>query len=590
MNTTEQHPGATPLAVGVGAAGAGRPGAVSVLPNPVTVAFVVPSLVPGTLPAGTPLSLQLVSPSAVGIDSVLTPIGTVVSWALKDATTNTALVAGTDYQVLDGALDAPELQVVFKPPASGRTVRIVPTVTLLAADLDPVTQDLTELDYTLQPLDSPQALVTDLITKVLCLTTPNALINPGEPAVLQVLPHQAAQVPQLATSILHDVPSVTLRGAIPLEPLVESLLGPAGSLGKLVTGGKVNLEGALSEVHQLLSEPLAIPIALNIEGQRLATTLTPIGKPSLPTLTSVPAESGSYRGFLPVGQWQAPFEITNVDWQLTEQSGNTVVATSKADLSPGQNFVKSYVLQPQLTDMSTTLSAFATPVTVTATLTVTLDQTVFGQDTVTLSLPPLTLQRMPLPVPPMAAMFTNSLNTAGNADPQRVCIAVPAQMIPLLSSYDDFVKIVTRLGSVVNNLLAAIRAAGSSWNLIAQLGKALSALLNEAGRVDPGDILFVPIWQEYGQVRLTGEEYNDSISAVIAIAPQDWYFRLSDAEHPDSYINFGLKTVNQDTCVCIVPSLDGTFNDLIQDPPSTAAATHGELNLNDALEVVQFLQ
>ena len=99
-------------------------------------------------------------------------------------------------------------------------------------------------------------------------------------------------------------------------------------------------------------------MSLNVNGQRLATTLAPIGKPSLPTFTYVPAESGTYRGFLPVGQWQAPFEITQVNWQLTEQSGDTAVSTAKADLSPGQDFVKSFVLQPQLTDMST-LSALA---------------------------------------------------------------------------------------------------------------------------------------------------------------------------------------------------------------------------------------
>jgi hypothetical protein len=577
MNTTTQAPHQ--------ADGTGRPRLPIPIPDPVTVAFAVPSITSGTpLPAGTPVSLNLVSPQVLGSVTTAVPLGTVVNWALLDDTTGAALAEGADYQVLDGALDAQAFQVVFKPLATGRTVRIVPTVTLLAAGLDAQTSPLAPLTYPLRPLSSPQTLVTDLITRTLCLTAANSLINPGEPAVLQVLPHASAQVPQLATSILHDVPSITIRGAIPLEPLVEALLGPAAGLGKLVTGGKVNLEGALSEVHQLLSEPLSIPIALNINGQRLATTLAPIGKPALPTFTSVPAESGTYRGFLPVGQWQSPFEIAQVDWQLTEATGAAAVS---ADLSPGQDFVKSFVLQPQVTDMSSTLSALVNPVTVTVTLTVTLDETVFGKGPVSLVLPPLVLQRMPLPVPPMAALFTNALNSLGNPDPQRVCIAVPARMIPLLSSYDDFVKVVTRLGSVVNNLLAAVGAVGGSWDLVTQLAKALSAVLNEAGRAD--EVLFVPIWQDTGQITLT-DEYNDAISAVIAVAPNDWYFRLSDAEDSASQIDFGVQTAGTPTCVSIVPNLDDAFRNVIQDPADTAVATYPDLNLNDALEVIQFLQ
>ncbi len=572
----------------------GLPGAgLNPLPDPNTLAFVVPSIAAGTsLAAGTPVTFQLFSPKVLSLGAVPVdvPVGTIVSWAFQDHDSKNTLIEGIDYQVLDGSLDEPVLQVVFKPVAS-RTVDITPTVTLLTAALQyaPSTNSLPPLSYGLQTLSSAEGLVDDLINKVLCLTTPNTIINPGETAVLNVLPRQAAHVPQLATSVVHDVPSVTIRGAIPLDSLVEALLGPAAGFSKFATGGKVNLEGALTEVRQLLQEPLAIPIALDIQGQRLATTLTAIGVPELPTLTSTPGESGHYEGFLPVGSWQSQFSIASVTWTLTDSSGNKV---SAADLSQGVDFLKTYVLMPDVVDM-TNWGAISTPhpVTVTAALAVSVDTSVFGTDTITVTLGPLTLQRVPLPVPPIAALFTNVIDELPDAgdEPQYCCVAVPNELNDLVSCYDDFIKVTTRVSSVLNNLVAVMRPAGLAQADITDAATALSTLLDEVGRLDPANVLFVPMMVPGGGPTTLTNQFNDSISAVIAIAPGTKVFRLSDKEHPESYINFAWKKSPGYYISSIVKTLNGASGSLPMSPVGSAASSQGSVNMNDGLEVIQFI-
>ena len=543
------------------------------------------------VPSGQLLSFQVIVPLPNVPAFPLT--GSVVNWRLTDNSTGQPLIAGLDYQLLAGDLQSNLLSLVFKPVA-GRTISVAPTLSLFyggAAGIINVVSNPTQYPqfaaqtYSLAGLTTnEQSSAISIIVSAISLSAKKSTIEPGEPALLKVLPRSMADVPQVVTSILHETPSVEVRGAIPLDSLVEAIVGPiTGALGNALPGSKASLEDAGDEVIRLLGEPLAIPIALDVLGKRISTTLVPVGVPEVPVFTSSPDETNSFRGLVPIGKWQSPFAVSGAAWILQEAGQSTVYQ----DLSPGLDFIKSFLLKPKIVPLSASagLVAVPTPITVTATLHLQLDATVFPAP-VDVALPPLTLLRLPLCLPRVAVAFRNALDVPDLGGNQEAFIATDVTSLPLMPSLDDFLRLLTRLTTALNNVMAVATSLGAQWQDIFGLASTLSVLSDKLGRIKPGSVFFFPIWTPEGSVTVQ----EDVISAVIYVgipgAPSNTntFFRLSDSNGPN-YIDFGTQSMSY---YSILPNLKGKFSTIQQIPPNSAIASDPGYNFNDKMEVLGF--
>src|SRR5207247_3600994 len=123
------------------------------------------------------------------------------------------------------------------------------SITKVVSDptLDPTTSSqFAKQTYTLAGLTHDQQNdVIHTILNALTLTAKKTILEPGEVALLKILPRAMPNAPQAVTSVLDEAPSVEIRGAIPLDSLVEAIIGPiTGALGRALPGSKTSLETA----------------------------------------------------------------------------------------------------------------------------------------------------------------------------------------------------------------------------------------------------------------------------------------------------------------------------------------------------------
>jgi hypothetical protein len=552
-----------------------------------------------SVPPGQPLSFQVIVPLPSVPAFPLT--GLVVNWSLTDDSTGQLLVAGDDYQLLSGDLQSNLLSLVFKPVA-GRTISVAPTLSLFYAGATGIINAVSNptqypqfapQTYSLAGLTTnEQKSVVDMIINAISLSAKKSIIEPGEAALLKVLPRSMADVPQVVTSVLHEAPSVEIRGAIPLDSLVEAIMGPiTGALGSALPGSKASLEEAGDEVRRLLGEPLAIPLAIDVMGKRISTTLAPVGVPEVPVFTSSPQETNSFRGMVPIGKWQSPFIISSATWAVQEAGQCTV----NQDLSPGLDFIKSFLLKPKIVPLSASagLLGAPTPITVTVTIHIELDPTVFSVPG-DVQLPSVTLFHLPLCLPRVAAAFADPFDEVHSSTNQEAFIATDVTTLPLIPSLDDFLRLLTRLTTALNNVMAVATALGAEWQDIFGIASTLSVLSDKLGRIKPGRIYFFPIWTDGGSVTVQG----DVISAVIYVGISEYigppghvgipltatYFRLSDS-NGRQYIDFGKPLMSS---YSILPNLKGKFSMIQQIPPNSAAASNPGYHYDNRMEVLGF--
>jgi hypothetical protein len=540
-----------------------------------------------TVPPGQPLSFQVVIPPPLPVTFPIT--GSVVNWTLTDVTDSSnpkPLVQGEDYQVLVGDLHSAVLSLVFAPISSDppRKVSVVPEVTLFYCDAtgsvikrvksDSSYPQFNPQTYMLASLTADQqSRVIDTLKNSLRLTPQKTIIEPGDVALLKILPRATPSVPQVVTSILDEAPSVEIRGAVPLKSLVEAIVGPmTGALGSVAPGSKTSLEEVGHEVRRLLGESISIPIALDVLGKRVTKTLLPIGEPELPVFTSTPAETNSLEGLVPVGKWQSPFRIEKVCWK--------VVPTEhpNADLSPGVNFLKSYLLKPKIVPLSVGFDASPSTVAIRAKLYVDLPANVFSTpQSFCLDVP---LQLLPLPLPRIAAIFKHAFNDPEslNHGDQESYVAVDAETAPFISSLDDCLRLVARLTTVLNNIVAVANVLGPDWIDLLDVATVLSVLSDQLGRTHPRYAYLVPVWRLGGE---TTWEKHDVVTAVISVgAPSHTHFELW-GEHPSRHLVFKGSS--------IIPNLNGAFSEIDQIPVGSAVAHPDTYNYAEELETIRFV-
>lgn len=544
-----------------------------------------------TVAAGQVLGFEVVVPPPLTLaaGTIAFPVsGSSVSWSLQDtASPPNPLIPGIHYQIIDGDLDSAQLAVVFKPPASDQQIQIVPKLSLFYAGITkPELSSFTPQPFILKPVTSDAiSQATTAIANALSLTTENSIIEPGDLAILNIAPKNVLDIPQVVTSILHETPEVKIRGAIPLDNIVQAFLSPVTStFGQFVPGSKSTVNKAAQEVRSLLGGLFTIPLMIDVLGDKVTKTLAPLGAPQIPLL-SVSPDAQSLSGVVPIGSWPAGFSLTSVTWEVKENGAATVYN----DLSPGVNLLKSFLLRPDIVAMLTTSEFLEpTPITVTATLHINID--INPATAIDIQLPSITLQRLPLPLPQIAAVFKNAFDDVDHVADQRVYLTCDRQTAPFLSSLNDCLNLIASMSSVLNKIIAVATPLGTEWTDFLYLAAAFSVLADSIGRIppsseNPGNIFFQPcLCEQPGPcINLSKTSWDDLISAVIAIGlPSANGFVLSDG-NGTGYIAF-----NQSRYSSILPKLDGTFSSIQQIPPFSAVSNQPDTNFNDILEVLGY--
>ncbi len=547
----------------------------------------------GVIPAGRPLDFSVVipppAPPAPGLPGF--PLaGASVAWSITDdASPRKELTPGVHYHITQGGLGSELLSVVFKPVADTK-VWVSPTLSLFyAGSGGPVTGELPAQPYTLGGIgDDAYNVVKSQLAKSLALVTENAIIEPGEPATLRIVPADLFDIPQVVTSLLHETPKVRVRGAIPLDSLVEAFLQPVkGAFGQFVPGSKPSLDEAELEVRKLLGGLFSIPLALDIQGERLSKTLAPAGAPEIPLFSFSP-DGRTLGGVIPVGSWPATFNLVGVDWDVQEEDATVSPPAWKAvtpdDLSPGVNLLKSFLLRPDIVPLSVDAGAAApTPVQITATLKIEID----GYDTAAdIELPSVTLQRLPLPLPQIAAVFNHDFYNL-NASDRSVFLTTDKHTAAFIASQGDCLNYIGRLTGVLNKIAAVGTSLGQNWKDFLDLATGLGYLSEQLGRISAENVFFQPCLQDmtphWKSVNLADTIFNNKISAVISIGVKSTNgFVLSDSDG-SGYIALGRSSYYS-----VLPNLAGNMAAAEQIPWGCAIWNQTGDSLNDKLEYLGY--
>lgn len=317
----------------------------SVAPTPESPVQSPPVLI-AALAAGQPVTLTMTFPPpltalAPFADALLTTpsFSSSVAWEII---ADGRMVEGEDYLILsEGGLAAPSLTLVFKPPAEGEqakavTVRATAVVkavvesplpspppplplTTPSAALDEASRAY-DVRYSVAPVDPGvlDKLIQGLVD-LLYAEVPQAIINPGDVVTARVARRKAPGLPQVVTSLLHDAPSVDIRGSIPLDNVLNFILEPFRKISSLIPSGNPlsKTDDVTANIKKLLPSALTVPVRLNIRGQRLTTAYSPIGDKGPIVFSHTPDEAGDIEGFLPLGRWPLPFSIPNEDVPVT---------------------------------------------------------------------------------------------------------------------------------------------------------------------------------------------------------------------------------------------------------------------------------
>lgn len=541
------------------------------------------------IPPGQPLTFQVIVPPL----SATLPTGSIVTWSLSllDANGNVPaggdvpLQPGKDYQILAGDMHAPMLSVVFAPDLAPikRWVSVAPTLKLFYLDgltslPDDDTHAFAPVKYQLDVFDPAVhgTAVAAMLAKSIRLVAKKLIIEPGDPAQVAVAPESMMSVPQLVTSVLDEAPSVEIRGAIPLKSLVEAIIGPlTGALGHVLPGSKASLEEIGGDVQRLLGEPLSIPIALDVLGKRISKTLVPVGTPEVPFFTATPGpeQANALEGMVPIGKWQERFVVTVKDEWIVERLDRGTWEADKSDLSPGLDFLKTFLIRPDVVPLSTR-AVSPTPARVTVTLEARLETLA---TTVVLD-PPLQLELLllPLPLPRVAALFRHAFDNPDKLTTQSALVAVDAATSAVVPTLDDCLRLLTRLTTALNNVVAVANALNADWEELLGVATAASVMADELGRIRPGRIMFAPQWR--GRRMPTTMPLDGKPSAIIYVGARG-LTRLELYTSQQRIVT--MVRPGSESLYSILPNLNVDFSETVQIPPGSADSLDEEGNYHD---------
>jgi hypothetical protein len=454
------------------------------------------------------------------------------------------------------------------------------------------------------------------LTEALQLTASADLIEPGASVTLQVVQADLTSSPQVITNLVHELPDIKIRGAIPLGALVQAIIGPiAGALSSALPSASAPLSGAVGEVADLLAEPLPIPLAIDIGGRRITRTLAPLTTDVVTTVTSAPGDAQKLTGTVPIDGFLAKFGLsTDPDtgatvkptWTVVEE--DTGLPISYANLSPNLNLVQTLLLLPKVVALGS-LPYPLFPVSVDVTVRLYLDFPQLNLAGVAVDLGPVTLFRLPIVLPQIVAVFRNAFEYWDSDKPQIALLSTDSVGVKLMPSLDSVIRLLSMLSSVLDTFAKAAFEVGidistdTEWDNLLDLGQGVRRLVNLLGRLPQNKISFQPAYEISPGVDSTFlvGDWDDSVSAVIHIGVPAVYtetktasgrflrlYRTDEPPQGGDHIDFNSPDAPTFSFISIIGNLNDLFQNLQQVPPSTAVSNNDTENFNDALDALEF--
>jgi hypothetical protein len=549
-----------------------------------------------------------------------------IVWRVTDAALNpNPLVAGDDYQIVSGGLDQMSLALVVNPSLRLRTppinqFKVQPILTVAGGGAQVISNVPPPLPnspwlpvtYTLAPPTDLGGKALKLLTAALQLTSSADLVEPGDSVTLKVVPNAITSAPQVVTNLVHELPEVKIRGAIPLGALAEAIIGPlAGAVSAALPSSTDSVTGAVGDVANLLAEALAIPIAIDVGGRKVTRTLAPLTTDLITTVTSAPEDAQNLTGAVPIDNFLADFKLSApASWRVTEtNSDRQVVCSQKSDLSPSLNLIKTLLLLPDVIALeSLPNQVIPTPVDVTVLLQFELGQLgLTGANAVKVKLGPVTLLRLPLVLPQIAAVFGNALGDWTSGGGQKALLTTDSVGAKLMPSLDAIIRLLSTLSSVLDTFAKATTLGvaadpNGDWENLLGLGQGVRLLVALLGRIPQRKIYFQQTYPgDEGGDRvildndtLGNDDWDDKITAAIHIGvpyrDSGKWFRLSDANGED-WLDFNNPNAPF-SFVSIVGNLNVNYDQSKRCfPPNTAQprdSARGH-NMDNKLERLEFL-
>lgn len=543
------------------------------------------------IPAGTILPFAAAVPSSYvpAATGVTIPVSFTITWSLADGGSPTKpLVQGVDYQIVSGGINQLVMSIVVNPTRSA-PFTVTPRISVSAGGT-PIQGDFPPV--TLAPVPAPaiEDTVAAALTDALALTTSANLLAPGQAALLQVAPKQIGAVPQLVTNIVQQTPGVQVRASIPVGDVINALLAPlgplAGALSRVLPSiGSSALPDVTGDVSRLLDRPVAIPIALDIRGDQITKTLTPLGPQLLPTFDSNANDPMNLSGLVPVLNFPAAVNLVSASWSVTSSDSSFTYAK----LTPNLDLLQTLLLRPKIVSPN----ALLTPTPVTVTVELDFNVPALSSTPITVTLPPVTLYQLPLVLPHIAAVFRHAFDDFDRASEQAVVLTTDSIGATVMPSLGSLVELLSTLSALLGGLTNAVQlVAGdvTAWSDFIGLGQAVVLLATQLGQIASTRIAFLPIYAA-GTTRKLRGEWDDAISAMIHIgvpATQsgDTFFRVSDSNGSGYIDQNGLGAATAYSS--IIPDLNDPFASLLQVPAGAATTNQPKTNFNDTLEVLGF--
>jgi hypothetical protein len=440
----------------------------------------------GSLAAGQPVTLTIafppplttLVPAATGIPAVSTPLFSAgVTWNVySDSTKKNLMIEGQDYLILsEGGMSGQVLSLVFNPPLPGKSSKnVYIEAKAVATSVDSVTSAVStstkNYNISYQILPVAQSVLDGLIQKLLDLLyvgVPHLIINPGEVVTARVAQRKAPGQPQLVTSLVHDAPSVDIRGSIPLDNILNFILAPFRLVSSVIPGtnplSKTN--DVTANIKKLAQSALTVPVRLNITGQRLATAYKPIGDMMPISFSRTPDESGDFQGFLPLGQWPLPFSIPNQPGAANQAGIEWVIIYTDSDgksldfVEPTVNLgmLRNILFFPPIQALGTPLAPAKATIKIKPYINI--GGTIFAPPS-DATLPNISLDVLPLSLPEVVACIENEINLENpDADPGNVILYVSTQTGTYAGAVEDFVQLMGNLSAVLNTLISILSTA-----------------------------------------------------------------------------------------------------------------------------------
>jgi hypothetical protein len=396
-----------------------------------------------------------------------------------------------------------------------------------------------------------------------------------------------------------------------LGALVEAIIGPiVGAVSSALPSSTDAVSGAVGDVANLLAEALPIPLAIDVGGRKVTRTLAPLTTDLVTTVTSAPSDAQNLEGTVPIDGFLAKFSLSpgvSATWTVTDENGQQ----TSMNLSPGLNLVQTLLLLPDVVALGAA-AAKLLPVRINVTVHLQLDVPqlgLTGPNAVQLDVGPVTLLRLPIVLPQIAAVFQNAFDDWNGRSGQAALLSTDSVGAKLMPSLDSVIRLLSTLSSVLDTFGKAAFDIGmdtaKGWKDLLVLGEGVRQLVTLLGRLPQDKIFFQPAYETdkllvtdvvNDSTLLTGD-WNDSISAAIHIGVPPMpdqnkklfgrYFRLADGNGP-AFIDFNGPDAPAIAFISIVNNLNQTFQDIRQMPPKTATSNRIGDNLNDILELLEF--